>query len=87
MMLFEVANNPLMSSISLWNFWGLGSLVVSLISIVYYWRTTTIQSPASIPWVGVRNEALQKFRAWIRELSAGLTTLDHGYLTVRNKII
>lgn len=70
-----------MSTITLWPLWGLGTLVLSFGSIVYYWRTA-ITFPASIPLIGVRNEVLSKPRAWIRELTAGLTTLHEGYFTV-----
>lgn len=83
MMMFEIAVNPTMSLISLRDIWSLGSVVLSLSCIIYYWRTSTIHFPASIPWVGVRNEAFSKSRAWIREFTAGLGTVQDGYHTVR----
>lgn len=83
MMKFEIANNPTMSPISLWHLWGLSSIFLSLSSIVYYWRSITSRFPTSVPWAGVRNEAFSKSRAWIREFSAGLATVQDGYLTVR----
>lgn len=49
---------------------------------MYYWRSTITRIPGSIPWVGFRDEAFSKPRAWIRELSAGLTTVHEGYATV-----
>lgn len=70
-----------MSTITLWPLWGLGTLALSLGSIVYYWRTA-MNFPASIPLIGVRTEVLSKPRAWIRELTAGLATLHEGYFTV-----
>lgn len=70
-----------MITITLWPLCGLGTLVLSLTSIVFYWRIA-ISIPASIPVVGVRNEVLSKTRAWIRELTAGLATLHEGYFTV-----
>lgn len=70
------------NTISLWHLWGLGSIVLSLSSIVFYWRSTITRIPGSIPWVGFRNEAFSKPRAWIRELSAGLSTVHEGYATV-----
>lgn len=73
-----------MSTIILWPLWGLGTLVLSLTSIFYYWHIA-ISFPASIPLVGVRNEVLSKPRAWIRELNAGLATLHNGYFTVGKK--
>lgn len=67
--------------ISLWHLWGLGSIILSLSSIVYYWRSTITRIPGSIAWVGIRDEAFSKPRAWIRELSAGLSTVHEGYAT------
>lgn len=68
--------------ISLWHLWVLGSIILSLSIIVYYWRSTITRVPGSIAWVGVRDEAFSKPRAWIRELSAGLSTVHEGYATV-----
>lgn len=48
---------------------------------MYYWRSTIIRIPGSIAWVGIRDEAFSKPRAWIRELSAGLSTVHEGYAT------
>ena len=73
----------MIDSIYLWSLWGLGSIVLSLGSIAYCWSTTTSRFPASIPWAGARNEVFSRPRAWIRELSAGLTTVHEGYFTVR----
>lgn len=73
-----------MSAIVLWPLWGLGTLILSLTSMFYYWHSA-ISFPASIPLVGVRNEVLSKPRAWIRELKAGLATLHNGYFTVGKK--
>lgn len=70
------------SAISLWHFWGLGLIVLSLSSIVYHWHSTITRIPGSIAWVGVRDEAFSKPRAWIRELFAGLSTVHEGYVTV-----
>lgn len=70
-----------MITITLWPIWALGTLVLSLTSIVYYWRIA-ISLPASIPTVGIRNEVFSKTRAWIRELTVGLATLREGYFTV-----
>lgn len=70
-----------MITITLWSIWALGTLVLSLITVVYYWRIS-ISLPASIPTVGIRSEVFSKTRAWIRELTAGLATLHEGYFTV-----
>lgn len=67
------------NTISLWHLWGLGSILLLLSSIVYYWRSTITRIPGSIAWVGVRDEAFSRPRAWIRELSAGLSTVHEGY--------
>lgn len=48
---------------------------------MYYWRSTITHIPGSIAWVGIRDEAFSKPRAWIRELSAGLSTVHEGYAT------
>lgn len=68
--------------ILLWHLWGLGSIVLSLSSLYYYWHSTITRIPASIPWAGVKDEAFSKPRAWIREFFAGSSTLHEGYFTV-----
>lgn len=64
----------------IWSFWGLGAVVLSAGTIVYW--ESTCRLPASIPWVGLRNEVFSKPRAWIREYTAGFNTLEDGYSAV-----
>ena len=68
----------------LWGWLGGASIVLLLLSSIivvkYYWRFTTIHIPRSIAWVGVRDdEIFSRVRAWIRELTAGLSTVHEGY--------
>lgn len=70
------------SFLSLWHLWGLALIVLSMSGLYYYWHATISRVPASIPWVGVKDEAFSKPRAWIREFFAGSSTLIEGYFTV-----
>lgn len=43
------------------------------------WEAKRRRLPASIAWVGPRNEVFSMLRAWIREYTAGLNTVEEGY--------
>lgn len=67
--------------------WNLAALVLTVGLVFYVWELTSrlpASIPSSIPWVGLRNEFFSKPKAWIRELRAGLSTLQDGYVTVSN---
>ena len=59
---------------------GLSVAAVS-IYLVRAWATSS-HLPESLHWVGLRNEFFAKFRACIREYTAGLRNLADGYLNV-----
>lgn len=61
-----------------WAFWGLSALAVFVAKEVY-WEANRRRLPASIAWVGPRNEVFSMFRAWMREITAGLKTIEEGY--------
>lgn len=64
-------------------FYGTGALVLLRMAKEFYEEIKRSRLPASIPWVGVRdNEAFPKIRAWMREFTAGLTTIEEGYTKV-----
>lgn len=64
-------------------FYCIGALVLLCMVKEIYEEIKRSRIPASIPWVGVRNnEFLPKIRAWMRELTAGLTTVEEGYKKV-----
>lgn len=64
-----------------WALWGLSALAVFVTKEVY-WETNRRRIPASIAWVGPRDEIFSMFRAWMRELTAGLKTVEEGYTKV-----
>ncbi|MCJ1347657.1 hypothetical protein MMC31_005885 [Peltigera leucophlebia] len=61
-----------------WALWGFGALAVFVAKEVY-WEVNRRRMPASIAWVGPRDEVFSMFRAWMRELTAGLKTVEEGY--------
>lgn len=64
-------------------FYGIGALVLIRMAKEVYEEIKRSRLPAAIPWVGVRdNEAFPKIRAWMREFTAGLTTIEEGYTKV-----
>lgn len=64
-------------------FYGIVALVLIRMAKKVYEEFKRCRLPAAIPWVGVRdNEAFPKIRAWMREFTAGLTTIEEGYKKV-----
>lgn len=61
-----------------WALWGLSALAL-FIAKELYWEAKKSRLPASIAWVGPRNEVFSMLRAWIREYTAGLKTIEEGY--------
>lgn len=61
-----------------WALWGLSALAF-LVTKELYWEAKRRRLPASIAWVGPRKEAFSMLRAWIREYTAGLKTVEEGY--------
>lgn len=61
-----------------WALWGLIPLAIFLVKELH-WEAKRSRLPASIPWVGPRNEVFSMFRAWMREYGAGLKTVEEGY--------
>lgn len=64
-----------------WVLWGSSALALYVAKEVY-WEAKRRRIPASIPWVGPRNEVFSMFRAWMREITAGLKTVEEGYTKV-----
>lgn len=64
-----------------WVVWGLSALAVFVAKEVY-WEANRRRLPSSITWVGPRNEVFSMFRAWMREFTAGLKTVEEGYTKV-----
>lgn len=63
------------------NFLTILVFVVTAVGLVH---STIVMSkvPQSITWAGLRKEVLSKTRACIREVTAGLRTLNLGYSKV-----
>lgn len=57
------------------------TVLLSVLAVVYliYSEYMVSTVPQSVPWAGCRNEVLSRTRACIRELTAGLRTLESGY--------
>lgn len=65
-----------------WLSLGLTALILSVVKELY-WEAKRRRLPASIVWVGPRNnEFFSMFRAWLREYTAGLKTVEEGYTKV-----
>lgn len=65
-----------------WVLLGLTALALSVAKELY-WEAKRRRLPASIVWVGPRrNEFFSMFRAWMREYTAGLKTVEEGYTKV-----
>lgn len=65
-----------------WVLLGLTALALSVAKELY-WEAKRRRLPASIVWVGPRkNEFFSTFRAWMREYTAGLKTVEEGYTKV-----
>lgn len=64
-----------------WALWGFGALALFVAKEVY-WEAKKRRLPASIAWVGPRDEVFSMFRAWIREITGGLQTMEEGYTKV-----
>lgn len=64
--------------------WILLGLIILAFSVAkeLNWEAKRRRLPASIAWVGPRNEYFSMFRAWMREYTAGLKTVEEGYTKV-----
>lgn len=67
------------------SFSSLSALVLALGTLFCFWPTYN-RLPSSLHWAGLRREVFPKTRARFREMTAGLTTLSDGYLTVSVEI-
>lgn len=61
-----------------WALWGLGVLAVFVAKELYR-EAERRRLPASIAWMGPRDEVFSMLRAWLREYTAGLKTVEEGY--------
>lgn len=64
-----------------WALWAFSALALFVAKEVY-WEAKRRRLPASIAWVGPRDEVFSMLRAWMREITAGLTTIEEGYTIV-----
>ena len=55
--------------------------LVFLGSFLHRWLYS-VKLETHLPWVGVRGEVFNKFRASVRQISDSLETLSHGYTLV-----
>lgn len=63
---------------------ALTALTLSVVVKEIYWEAKRRRLPASIAWVGSReNEFFPIFRAWMRKYKAGLKTVEEGYKKVK----
>lgn len=64
-----------------WALWVFSALALFVAKEVR-WEAKRRRLPASVVWVGPRDEVFSMFRAWIREIIGGLKTIEEGYAKV-----